>query len=140
MRTKYKFNPTTPYSLHDMRINKIVIKEDKIYLYFENGYVEAKEPYNQVDGYIIIEGVDFDFVSVHVLSDNGQYGRFAGEKLSLEDFLKKYEWTNFEVVDEFHGYDQVLYSGYLSVKDKDSFIAMDLSVYYEGNIVYDTHF
>lgn len=140
MRTTYKFKPTTPYSLHDMRINKIDIKDDKIYLYFENGYVEAKEPYNQVDGYIIIEGVDFDFVAVQLESDNGQYGSFTGEKLSLEDFLKKYKWTSFEIVDELHGYNQVLYSGYLSVKDKDNSIAMDLSIYYEGNIVYDNHF
>ncbi len=73
-----------------------------------------------------------------MLSDNGQYGSFTGEKLSLDDFLKKYDWTSFEVVDELHGYNQVLYSGYLAVKGKEKFIAMDLSIYYAGNIVYET--
>lgn len=138
MRTEFKHNPPIPYSLHDMRISEIKIIDDKILFSFENGYVKLAEPYLQVDVKIIIEGVDFDFVSVQLYSKNGEYGKYQGEKLELADFLKKYNWTSFEVVDELYGYNQVLYSGFLSVKENNDFIEMDISIYFAGNIIYDT--
>lgn len=138
MRTAFKHNPPIPYSLHDMRINELKIINDKILFVFENGYVKLSAPYPHVNGTVTIEGVDFDFVSVQLYNNNGEYGKYQGEKLALTDFLKKYDWTSFEVVDELYGYNQVLYSGYLSVKGNDNFIGMDISIYFTGNIVYET--
>jgi len=138
MRTEFKHNPPIPYSLHDMRISEIKIIDDKILLDFENGYLKLAEPYHQVDGKIIIEGVDFDFVSVRLYGKNGEYGEYQGEKLELTDFLKKYNWISFEVVDELYGYNQALYSGFLSVKENDDYIEMDISIYFSGNIIYET--
>lgn len=124
MKKVYKHNPPIPYGLHDMKINKMEVLQDKITFHFENGYVELIEPYNQVDGVIVIEGIDFEFVSVHLLSNNGQYGCFHGEKLGLVDFLAKYDWISFEVVDELYGYNQVLYSGYLDIRGKEVKVLM----------------
>lgn len=138
MRTEFKHNPQVPYSLHDMRMNEIKIADDKIILGFENGYEEIAEPCRQVGGKIIIEGVDFDFVSVGLHSKNGEYGKYQGEKLELADFLEKYNWISFEVIDELYGYNQALYSGFLSVKENDDFIEMDISIYFTGNIIYET--
>ena len=41
----------------------------------------------------------------------GNYGKFNGEKLELERFIKRYKNYSFEIVDELYGYNQVLYSG-----------------------------
>lgn len=38
MRTEYKHNPPIPYSLHDMRVKKIIIQDQTIALEFEDGY------------------------------------------------------------------------------------------------------
>lgn len=138
MKTMYKYKSFLPYSLHDMRINKIKVMQDALYLGFENGYVETKKPYNQIKGNIIIEDVDFDFASVYLLSYDGKYGHFEGEKLELKDFLENYCWNSFEIVDELYGYNQILYSGYLSLMGSEAFIEMQISIYYNGNIVYET--
>lgn len=138
MKTEYKYNPPIPYSLHDMRVKRIALQKEAIKFEFEYGYVKLVEPYDQVDGSITIEGVDFDFVNVLVQSKWGEYGSFQGEKLRLSEFLKKYDWSSFEIVDELYGYNQVLYSGYLLVKGADDLIAMDISIYFTGNIIYET--
>ena len=38
MRTEYKHNPPIPYSLHDMRVKKIIMQDQTIVLEFEDGY------------------------------------------------------------------------------------------------------
>ena len=138
MKTEYKYNPPIPYGLHDMRVKRIELQKETIKLEFEYGYVKLAEPYDQVDGSITIEGVDFNFANVLVQSKWGEYGRFEGEKLGLSEFLKKYDWSSFEIVDELYGYNQVLYSGYLLVKDADDLIEVDISIYFTGNIIYET--
>ncbi|BEJ64694.1 hypothetical protein ACNGJR_06685 [Campylobacter coli] len=64
MRTEYKHNPPIPYSLHDMRVKKIIIQDKTIVLEFEDGYEKLTEPFEQVEGNITIEGVDFDCTCV----------------------------------------------------------------------------
>ncbi|NLV89440.1 MAG: hypothetical protein GX021_08785 [Tissierellia bacterium] len=138
MKTEYKHNPPIPYSLHDMRVKRITLQKETIKLEFEYGYVKLVEPFDQVDGSITIEGVDFDSANVLMQSKWGEYGSFQGEKLRLSEFLKKYDWSSFEIVDELYGYNQLLYSGYLSVKGTDDLIEMDISIYFTGNIIYET--
>lgn len=135
MKTEFKHNPSIPYSLHDMRVNKIQVQEDKIILDFENGYVKLTELYEQIDGNITIEGVDFYFTSVTMQSELGSFGRFQGEKMSLVDFIKQYQNYSFEIVDELYGYNQVLYSGYLYTA---KIIQMEIAIYFTGNIIYET--
>lgn len=119
MRTEYKHNPPIPYSLHDMRVKKIIIQDKTIVLEFEDGYEKLTEPFEQVEGNITIEGVDFDCTCVMLQSKWGNYGKFNGEKLELERFIKRYKNYSFEIVDELYGYNQVLYSGYLSILETE---------------------
>ena len=115
MRTEYKHNPPIPYSLHDMRVKKIIIQDQTIALEFEDGYEKLTEPFEQVEGNITIEGVDFDCTCVMLQSKWGNYGKFNGEKLELEHFIKRYKNYSFEIVNELYGYNQVLYSGFPSL-------------------------
>ena len=138
MKTEYKHNPPIPYSLHDMLVKRITLQKESIKFEFEYGYVKLVEPYNQVDGSITIEGVDFDFVNVLVRNRMGEYGKFQGEKLELPEFLKKYDWISFEIIDELYGYNQVIYSGILLVEGSEDFMEMDISIYFTGNIIYET--
>ncbi len=96
------------------------------------------EPFEQVEGNITIEGVDFDCTCVMLQSKWGNYGKFNGEKLELEHFIKRYQNYSFEIVDELYGYNQVLYSGYLSILETKDLVQMDISIYFTGKIIYDT--
>lgn len=138
MITLYKYKADTPYSLHDMRICKIECIDKLLKLYFENGYVECKEPYHQVNGTISIEDVDYDFCYAYLLSDNGQLGSFNGKKLDLLDFLKEYTSFSFEVVDESYGYNSVVYNGYLTLPKRNDLIELTLTIYHFGHIIYET--
>ena len=42
------------------------------------------------------------------------------------------------IVDELYGYNQVLYSGYLSILETEDLVQMDISIYFTGKIIYDT--
>lgn len=131
-------NIKIPYSLHDRRIDKIEIIEKNIKLNFECGFTETSEPYNQVEGAIIIENVDFDFGNIYLLSNNGSYGNFTGKKMDIRNFLKEYKNYYLEVVDELYGYNTVQYSGYLTLPKKVDLIEYSMSFYYTGNLVYYT--
>ena len=121
MITRFKQQVDIPYSLHDMIVNQIILENDTVYLRFEHGYIRAKEPYPQVNGSITIEEVDQDSAC-----------------MSLEDFLDQYNEYSFEIVDEMYGFNQVEYIGYLRLPDKEESIQMSLSMYFTGDIVYET--
>ena len=72
MITRFKQQVDIPYSLHDMIVNQIILKNDTVYLRFEHGYIRAKEPYPQVNGSITIEEVDQDSACILLLSDLGR--------------------------------------------------------------------
>ena len=71
MRTEYKHNPPIPYSLHDMRVKKIITQDKTITLEFEDGYEKLTESFEQVEGNITIEGVDL-IVPVLCCRANGE--------------------------------------------------------------------
>lgn len=121
-----------------MNICKILIEENNIKLIFENGYVETKEPFKQIDGTIIIKNVDFDFCSIQLLSKNGEYGEFTGRKIALKDFIKEFKEYRFEVVDELYGFNQTEYSGYISLPNEKDFIECSINIYYTEDLIYLT--
>ena len=131
-------NIKKPYSLHDMIINNIEIIGNNLNLSFEHGFIKANEPYNQVDGSIKIEDVDFDFADIYFLSENGSYGNYNGKKITIKDFLKEYKDYSLEVVNELFGYNMVEYSGFLTIPGKDDSIEFSLGLYYTGNLIYYT--
>ena len=73
-----------------------------------------------------------------LLSQLGKYGDFEGTKLSLKEFVEKYDEYFFEIIDEMYGYNQVEYIGYLNFPGKDDLIQMSLSLYFTGDVVYET--
>lgn len=138
MINTYKYKHSAPYALHDTRINKIENKDNSLKIHFENGYISSTEPYQQVNGNISIEKVDYDFCYAYILSNDGNLGEFIGKKITLLDFIKEYKEFSFEVVDESYGYNSVVYNGYLILPGKDSFIELTLTIYHFGNIIYET--
>lgn len=138
MRTVYQHLSTIPYSLHDMCVQHIEVIGDTVKLHMAYGYVKTTEPYGQVDGDVLIEGVDFDFCSVYLLGDSTHYGDFYGRKLDFLAFLREYPSFSFEIIDELYGYHQVCYSGYLSLPKQDTLIEVNICLYYNGNIIYET--
>ena len=138
MITKYKYKSTIPYSLHDMVVTAISHDDDSIHLEFDGGYEKLDEICSRVDGNITIQGVDFDFVNILLLNKNGDYGQFLGQKLSLDEFLGKYDKYSFEIVDELYGYNTVEYSGFLSILGQRECIEMTISIYQVGDIWYET--
>ena len=139
METTYKFIADVPYSLHDMRINKIECINQMMKLSFENGFLSMKEPHTQVDGHMVIEGIDEDFCFAYLLSKNGNNGSFQGQKLEFKDFLKVYPNFQFEVVNESYGYNMVIYNGYLILPNQNDFIECTLVIYHFGNIIFITN-
>ena len=138
MITRYKHRSDVPYSLHDMRIEKICFEDGTISFQFANGYVSTKSPYSQVDGSLRNEKVDPDFAVVFLLSDNGYMGEFKGCKMSMDDFLRRYDDFSIEIIDELYGYNSVAYGGYLNLPDRNDLIEIQMSFYHEGDIVFET--
>ena len=138
MITRFKQQTDLPYSLHDMVVNKITCQNELVRLKFNHIYIKTKETYQHVNGKITIEKVDIDCACVLLLSNFGLYGVFEGKKMSLEDFIDKYDEYSFEIVDEMYGFNQVEYIGYLSFPKKEDLIQMSLSLYFTGDIVYET--
>lgn len=138
MVKRFKQHIDIPYSLHDMAVNNIIYKNESVCLEFEYGFVSTEEPFTQTDGKITVENVDMDSACVLLLSKLGKYGRFEGMKITLDDFIQQYDKYRFEIIDEMYGYNQVEYIGYLHLPKDDEMIQMSLSMYFDGDIVYET--
>ena len=134
-RFQQKINP--PYSLHDMVVCGITCKNESIHLEFRHGYVRIKEPCTQVEGKITFENADMESACIFLLSPLGKYGKFEGIKMSLNDFIKQYDEYSFEIIEEMYGFHTVEYIGYFH-SPKDDLIQMSLSIYFDGDIVYET--
>lgn len=132
----FKHASEIPVSLHDMRVCKIQPVGDDLKFSFEYGYILLGEPAQQVDGDMMIEKADPEDCSVWLLSDNGRYGSFQGEKMTLTDFLKNYPDFTFEILDELYGYNMASFTGYLSLDGRENLIEAIFSIYYTGSIVY----
>lgn len=137
MQVTYEFRPTPPYSLHDMRVERLERVGDDLRLRMRTGLVEVQPPHRQVDGNVRIEQVEPDFSDVCLLSENGAYGVFSGERMEFTDYLRRYGDCPLEILDESYGYNTVTYRGYLSPPDRDDLVEVLVSLYYTGRIVYE---
>jgi len=138
MKTVYRYNQP-PYGLHDMIFNKIEIRNDDVILHFPEGIVKIGEPYQTVKGTITLESCDFDFCFVHLQAPYGMLGQYTGEKLELKDFVDKYQWRDFEVSAEYHGYNISVYDGYFSrFNGEDKVVEATVEIYHWGDVVYNT--
>ena len=83
-----------PYSLHDAEVNKMTVEGKKLTLGFKNGYVQNAEPYDDVKGTVVFDGIDWDcsFACVYKCKEFTleNTGAIEGEKQMLKDFAENY--------------------------------------------------
>lgn len=131
-------NPAPPYSLHDAYVSEIRVEGDTLRLVTQCGYVRTASPYGQVAGDVEITGIDWDFSCVYVLEYQnvlcGNYGSFAGRKLTVEDFLQAYPEATLDILDETYGYCQVKLDGFLNVGERC--LEFQLELCYTGEFRY----
>ena len=135
-RTKgQKVNP--PYSLHDMNIVAFEVCDHTLVLRTQSGMTKTTSPWPQVDGWIEVEKVRWDYSYVYLLEHTGNIGSFGGKKMWLADFIKEFENCGFSVMDETFGYNQTKFSGYFS-KQGAVWECM-VEIYHEGDLTYVTN-
>ncbi len=136
MKTTVRKNITDlPYSLHDAVVTSVEIKDDSVTLRFAEGFFEPSEgDCRRIDGYIEIDGTDFDFCNAYVLNCAKNKGRFKGQKISLAAFAKKYRVLRFEIISETYGYNKSTFAGILWVKNKLKECILEL--YHAGDMRY----
>ncbi len=125
----------TIYSLHDARIKKIDINKDTVVLRFDYifSYVNKEEQTYKAD--IIFTG---DFSCDVLVFDNvvgsGKNNGFSGKLFKFEEFVKKYNPLDFEVLTEaYHGY-STIFEGLLYVNE-NTFTCM-MSFWNDGEVIY----
>ncbi len=141
MKTTIRQNITEiPYSLHDAVVVKLCAESKKLTLHFENGYVQAMEPYDDVTGTVEFAGVDWDcsFACVYKCKEFSleNTGALEGEKYMLKDFAEQFADATFEIVDETFGYNQTRLEGYL-YRGADTY-ECSIGVYHMGDMSYVT--
>ena len=81
-RTAYK-REMPPYTLHDMNITDFETGDDRIVIRTQSGMVKTKTPYSQANGYIELNGVDWDFSYAYVFEKfYGNIDNFKGKRCS----------------------------------------------------------
>ena len=127
-----------PYSLHDAEVNKMTVEGKKLTLAFKNGYVQNAEPYDDVKGTVVFDGIDWDcsFACVYKCKEFTleNTGAIEGEKQMLKDFAESFGDAVFEIVDETYGYNETKLEGYLYRSD-DTF-ECSIGIYHMGDMRY----
>ena len=130
--------PDPPYSLHDAHILSLTLEGDSLRLVTQYGYVCTAEPCGQVDGDVELTGVEADSSYVWVLEYTdvlcGNCGHFAGQKMTLETFLRDYAQASLDIMDETYGFRQMKLEGFLNLPGRC--LEFFLEVYYTGEIRY----
>ena len=60
-----------PFSLHDAQVMAMEADGDTLRLATQYGYVRTTEPYGQVDGDVLITGVDWESSYVYIMEYTG---------------------------------------------------------------------
>ena len=119
-----------------MSITAFEVVDNNITMRSDTGMVETAPPYAQVDGYVEFYDVQWDFSFVYLLSETGNIGKFAGEKLFLKDFIERFPQFGFSVMDETYGHNITKFNGYLSsAREHHECI---IEIYHEGDMVFVT--
>ena len=129
-----RHNIHTAYSLHDMRISGVEVRENELTLRLENGMIRVGSPCCQVDGYVKFEGVQWDFCYVWLMEHMGNNGKFSGEKMFLREFIDRYPGVGVTVMDETYGYNMTKYNGYFL--DGEHFYDCILEICHEGDMAF----
>lgn len=134
MRKIIRENINAAFSLHDMNVIAFDVSGNDIIMRTQSGMVETTPPYRQLDGFVEFHNVQWEFSYVYLLSVDGNTGRFQGEKMFFEDFLKRYEQFGFDIIDENYGYNRTSYTGFLKIRRQ--FSECIIEIYHEGDMIF----
>lgn len=127
-----------PYSLHDAYVMALEADGDTLRLVTQYGYVCTTEPYGQVDGDVVITGVDWESSYVYIMEyidvPCGNCGSFTGRKMTLTAFMQEFPSFSLDIMDECYGYRQVNLTGFLGLED--CLLEFRLELYYTGTFQY----
>ena len=124
----------SPFSLHDMTVVSLGLEGNNIIVRTQSGMVETTAPYRQLDGWVELHDVQWDFCYVYLLGVTGNVGIFTGEKMFLKDFIDKYKQFGFSVMDETYGYNMTKYCGYLLSNRQHCECIIE--IYHEGDMIF----
>lgn len=127
-----------PYSLHDAHILELRAEGETLRLMTQYGYVSIAEPYGQVDGDVMITGVDWESSYVYLMEYVdvlcGNCGSFTGRKMTLKDFMQEFPDPCLDILDECYGYRQANLRGFLGLPDR--LLECSLELCYTGEFRY----
>ncbi len=130
--------PDPPYSLHDAHIMELRTEGDTLRLVTQYGYVRTQEPFGQVDGDVELTGVDLESSYVYVMEYQdvlcSNCGSFAGKKMTLETFLRRYSDGTLDIMDESYGFRLATLCGFLNLRER--ILEFKLEIYYTGEVRY----
>ncbi len=129
--------PDQRFSLHDARIIAMERRGDDLFLKTDYGYADV-EKNDGVNGDLLITEVSFDDSYVYMVNfDRGveNIGCFSGEKMTLEDFLPRFEAdAAIEVYSEYDGFRAYYVNGFYCLGEEMSEITLDF--YFTGSVEY----
>lgn len=128
------------FSLHDARIIAMERRRDDLFLKTDYGYMDL-EKNDGVNGDLLITDVSFDDSYVYRVNfEKGveNIGRFSGEKMTLEDFLPRFEAdAAIEVYSEYDGFRAYYVKGFYCLGEEVSEITLDF--YFTGSVNYSVY-
>ena len=125
------------FSLHDSQIEKIIIKDDSLFLKIDRifEFVDGEEKWYPCE----IEFSKTDLDSCDILIFNHPFGyegvyEFSGRELSIEEFIKEYPNAEFEIITEtYFGYDTVFQG---QIWDGEEDLRAIMSIWNMGDMIY----
>ena len=127
-----------PYSLHDANVMALEANGDALRLVTQYGYVCTTGPCGQVDGDVVITGVDWESSYVYLMEYTdvlcGNCGSFTGRKMTLAAFMQEFPSFSLDIMDECYGYRQVNLTGFLGLEDR--LLEFWLELYFTGTFQY----
>lgn len=134
MKETYRQDIHVPFSLHDMNVTAIEVTGNDMIIRTSTGLIHTSQPCRQIEGYVEINEVQWDFSYAYLLDFSGNEGTFTGEKMFLKDFIERFRPLGFTVMDETYGFNMTKFSGYLI--DDDRFLECMIEICHEGFMIF----
>lgn len=136
MKVKRPPIPKLPYSLHDARINSILIDHKQITFKFKEGFYEYSDSEEYIHkGSVILEDVDFDYTTIMIMKVKEDHTKsYKSKDYTLKEFLNKYKKYELEIIDEYYGYHSLSWQGWLWKGSKIREFIINIS--FNGNMYY----
>lgn len=133
----YTYNRTAgiPFSLHDSRVKKIRYEDGRLTLETDNIFRYTEEKEEIFRGDIVFEGCDIEECSVLLFDRTVYRGDFKGKAIGMEEYMKEFCGSEFEIITEgYCGY-STTYIGYLWDGDNEPVSAV-MNIFNMGDMIY----